>query len=71
MIMIHLYPIQDADYVGASRKTQLCYIMQKPLNENPIIQTRSREKYHVQHARTARLANSAIPYMQRLLKSQT
>ena len=38
--------------------------------ENPTtcdIQTRNREKYKVQHAKTLRLAKSAIPYMQRLL----
>ena len=42
-----------------------------PLNDNTNSQTRNPEKYHVQYARTARLANSAIPYMQRLLNSQS
>ena len=28
---------------------------------------RSEERFHVKHSRTARLANSAIPYLQRLL----
>ena len=31
------------------------------------MQARNEEKYHVQHAKTNRLKNSAIPYMQRLL----
>ena len=37
-----------------------------PLNRTEI-QTRTKEKYVVQHASTDRLKNSAIPYMQRLL----
>ena len=37
-----------------------------PLNENSA-NTRRPEKYHVTSATTDRLANSAIPYMQRLL----
>ena len=31
------------------------------------MKARNEEKYHVQHAKTSRLKNSAIPYMQRLL----
>ena len=31
------------------------------------MQARNEEKYYVQHAKTNRLKNSAIPYMQRLL----
>ena len=42
-----------------------------PLNPSiSEIQTRDREKYYVQKARTERLAKSAIPYMQRLLNDQ-
>ena len=37
-----------------------------PLNPN-ITNTRNPEKFHVQPARTERLARYAIPYMQRLL----
>ena len=37
-----------------------------PLNPSSV-ETRNLEKYHVQHATTSRLADSAIPYMQRLL----
>ena len=33
--------------------------------------TRNREKYFVTHANTSRLANSAVPYMQRLLNLET
>jgi hypothetical protein len=39
-----------------------------PLNETNV-NTRKPEKYHVPHAKTDRLANSAIPYMARLLNS--
>ena len=42
-----------------------------PLNKVEYhIQTRSREKFQVQEARTERLKNSSIPYMQRLLNSE-
>ena len=42
-----------------------------PLNKVDYhIQTRSREKFQVQEARTERLKNSSIPYMQRLLNSE-
>ena len=37
-----------------------------PLNQSNL-STRHQEKYYVQPATTERLANSAIPYMQRLL----
>ena len=36
-------------------------------NKNHEMQTRETEKYHVQFANTARLQNSSIIYMQRLL----
>ena len=60
------------------RRTQLCqsFAQKCTKNENtkamfplkPInVHTRDHDKYFVQHATTARLANSAIPYMQRLL----
>ena len=34
------------------------------------MEIRQEEKYYVQHAKTDRLKNSAIPYMQRLLNNQ-
>ena len=37
-----------------------------PLNQSDL-ETRHREKYHVQPASTTRLAKSALPYLQRLL----
>ena len=37
-----------------------------PLNPSTV-DTRNTEKFYVQHATTSRLADSAIPYMQRLL----
>ena len=41
-----------------------------PLNQTEYeINTRFREKYTVAKARTDRLKNSSIPYMQRLLNS--
>ena len=41
-----------------------------PLNDTSnSIETRFRETFKVLHARTERLKNSAIPYMQRLLNS--
>ena len=40
-----------------------------PLNPSSV-ETRNPEKYYVQHATTSRLADSAIPYMQRLLNLQ-
>ena len=39
-----------------------------PINQSPP-NTRCPEKFFVQHARTDRLKDSAIPYMQRLLNS--
>ena len=39
-----------------------------PLNPSTV-NTRNREKYMVTHAKTERLANSAIPVMQRLLNN--
>ena len=35
-----------------------------------LMQNRNSEKYEVQSAKTNRLKNSAIPYMQRLLNNQ-
>ena len=40
-----------------------------PLSQHNIANTRHHEKFFVQPARTERLKNSAIPYMQRLLNS--
>ena len=40
-----------------------------PLNQN-YTNTREREKYVVQHARTSRLKDSAIPQMQRMLNNE-
>ena len=34
------------------------------------MEKREVEKYYVQHAKTDRLKNSAIPYMQRILNNQ-
>ena len=59
------------------RRIQLCLKFAKSCLKNP--QTSSmfpvnahgkREKYQVQYARTERLKQSAIPYMQRLLNNQ-
>ena len=41
-----------------------------PLNQNYDKNTREREKYVVQHARTSRLKDSAIPQMQRMLNNE-
>ena len=38
-----------------------------PLNESNQLDNRHREKYHVQHATTGRLRDSALPQMQRAL----
>ena len=40
-----------------------------PLNEKTDLNLRNTEKYKVKHARTARLYNSPIPVMQRLLNN--
>ena len=41
-----------------------------PLNVKTV-NTRPHEKYHVMHAKTERLAKSAVPYLQRLLNSNS
>ena len=41
-----------------------------PLNQNYDKNTREREKYVVQHARTSRLRDSAMPQMQRMLNNE-
>ena len=63
-----------------SRRTQLCLNFARkcikhekmlemfPLNSSDCI-TRNKDKYRVTFAYTGRLANSAIPYMQRLLNA--
>ena len=39
-----------------------------PLNQTECnVETRSREKFHVTMARTGRLKDSSVPYMQRLM----
>ena len=38
--------------------------------KNHNMEKREDEKYYVQHAKTERLKNSAIPYMQRILNNQ-
>ena len=40
-----------------------------PVNPNCPLEIRARETYHVTFAKTDRLKNSAIPYMQRLLNA--
>ena len=64
----------------AARRTKLCLNFAKkclksektakmfPLNDSHV-NTRNPEVYHVAPAKTDRLAKSAIPYMQRLLKA--
>ena len=47
-----------------SEKTQEMFPKREKEHE---MQARNEEKYHIQHAKTNRLKNSAIPYMQRLL----
>ena len=63
------------------RRTQLCVTFAKkcvkseqnrhlfPLNPK-LVNTRPHEKFFVTHARTDRLAKSAVPYLQRLLNTE-
>ena len=59
------------------RRTQLCMKFAKSCLKNPQMKSLfpensagKREKYKVQFARTERLKESAIPYMQRLLNNE-
>ena len=54
--------------VNCIKNVKTCHMF--PLNQQRnIVNTRNSEKFFVQPARTNRLQNSAIPYMQRLLNS--